>query len=63
MAMNARREQSVTLKKAIPVHIGYSTAWVDSDGAVRFYEDPYGLDKTETRGLLSAISLPRSTSG
>ena len=43
-AMNARSEQSVTLKKKLPVHIGYWTAWVEPDGTVRFTDDPYKLD-------------------
>ncbi len=48
-AMSARQEQSVTLKKALPVHIGYWTAWVGADGQVGFTEDPYGLDRAQAR--------------
>jgi murein L,D-transpeptidase YcbB/YkuD len=47
--MSARQEQSVTLKKALPVHIGYWTAWVGADGQVGFTEDPYGLDRAQAR--------------
>jgi murein L,D-transpeptidase YcbB/YkuD len=44
-AMNAKEEQSVTLKKPLPVHIGYWTAWVEEDGHVTFTDDPYGIDR------------------
>jgi murein L,D-transpeptidase YcbB/YkuD len=43
-AMQARREQAVTLKNKLPVHIGYWTAWVEPDGNVRYTDDPYKLD-------------------
>ena len=45
-AMHAGTERTVKLKKPLPVHIGYWTAWVEADGSVRFTDDPYGLDKT-----------------
>lgn len=48
-AMNARREQAVTLKEKLPVHIGYWTAWVEPDGRVTFTGDPYGLDEAHRR--------------
>ena len=44
-AMNAKEEQTVTLKKPLPVHIGYWTAWVGEDGHVTFTDDPYALDR------------------
>jgi murein L,D-transpeptidase YcbB/YkuD len=34
----------VTLRKAIPVFIGYFTAWVDSEGLLNFRDDVYGHD-------------------
>ncbi len=44
-AMNANKEQTVTLKQKLPVHIGYWTAWVEPDGkTVTFTDDPYGID-------------------
>ena len=45
LAMQGEREQSVTLKKPIPVHIGYWTAWVEEDGSVSYLDDPYRLDR------------------
>ncbi|MES1216756.1 MAG: L,D-transpeptidase family protein [Bacteroidota bacterium] len=44
-AMNAAKEQYVTLKQTIPVFIGYFTAWVDRDGKLNFRDDIYGHDK------------------
>jgi murein L,D-transpeptidase YcbB/YkuD len=46
-AMESRREQTVKVKKPIPVHIGYWTAWVDDDGSVKYFDDPYGLDRRQ----------------
>lgn len=43
--MKADKEKYVTLKKEIPVFIGYFTAWVDKDGKLNFREDVYGHDK------------------
>jgi murein L,D-transpeptidase YcbB/YkuD len=46
-AMSSGREQSVKLKTAIPVHIGYWTAWVEEDGSVTHLDDPYALDQRQ----------------
>jgi len=35
----------VKLKKKIPVHITYFTAWVDENGGLHFQPDIYGYDK------------------
>lgn len=43
-AMNSKEEKWVTLKKKIPVHIGYFTAWVNNSGEIYFYEDVYEKD-------------------
>jgi len=43
-AMNSGTEKWVQLKKKIPVHIGYFTAWVNDSGEFYFYEDVYELD-------------------
>ena len=49
-AMNANREQTVTLKNKLPVHIGYWTAWVGEDGrTVTFTDDPYDIDPKHAR--------------
>lgn len=43
-AMHGGVEKWVTLKKRIPVYIGYFTAWVDADGTAHFYDDVYSRD-------------------
>jgi L,D-transpeptidase YcbB len=43
-AMNAGKEKWYTLKKKIPVYIGYFTAWVDKEGKMNFYKDVYDRD-------------------
>jgi murein L,D-transpeptidase YcbB/YkuD len=49
-AMNSQREQTVTLKTKLPVHIGYWTAWVDADGTtVTYTHDPYRIDEAHAR--------------
>jgi len=44
-AMNAGKEKYVTLKKTIPVYIGYFTSFIDSNGAVNFRPDVYNRDE------------------
>jgi L,D-transpeptidase YcbB len=44
-AMRAGVERHVRLKKKIPVHITYFTAWVDENGGLHFQPDIYGYDK------------------
>ena len=43
-AMNSGTEQSVPLKRKIPVYIAYFTAWPDEHGHISFYEDIYKRD-------------------
>jgi L,D-transpeptidase YcbB len=43
-AMNRAVEQTVTLKKTVPVNIVYFTAWVDADGKLNFRDDVYKRD-------------------
>ncbi|HJT74772.1 MAG TPA: L,D-transpeptidase family protein, partial [Chitinophaga sp.] len=50
-AMNAGKEQFVTLKEKVPVYIGYFTAFVDSDGRLNFRDDVYGHDARLTATL------------
>lgn len=45
VAMNAGKESTYTLKKEIPVYIGYFTAWVDEQGEINFYKDVYKRDE------------------
>ena len=46
-AMNSGQEQGVPLKKKLPVHIAYFTAWVNADGTVTYTDDPYHLDEKQ----------------
>ncbi|WP_456433238.1 L,D-transpeptidase family protein [Nitratifractor sp.] len=36
---------TVGLRKPIPVHVAYLTAYVDEDGSIRFFPDVYGFDR------------------
>jgi L,D-transpeptidase YcbB len=44
-AMRSGVEKRVKLKKKIPVHITYFTAWVDENSGLHFQPDIYGYDK------------------
>jgi murein L,D-transpeptidase YcbB/YkuD len=43
--IGSQKRRIVNLKKKIPVHISYLTAWVNKDGSVNFRRDAYGRDK------------------
>jgi murein L,D-transpeptidase YcbB/YkuD len=43
-AMKGGKEISYSLKKKIPVYIGYLTTWVDDNGVINFYDDVYNRD-------------------
>jgi L,D-transpeptidase YcbB len=43
-AMNAGKEDWVTIKTPIPVYVSYFTAWVDEQGLLNFRDDIYGHD-------------------
>jgi murein L,D-transpeptidase YcbB/YkuD len=47
----------VTLKKPLPVHIAYLTAWVNKDGSVHFRNDVYGRDAILAAALLGPRAL------
>jgi murein L,D-transpeptidase YcbB/YkuD len=53
-AMNKGTEQSYTIKKTIPVYIGYFTAWVDNAGVLNFRKDIYSRD-----GRLAAMIIKK----
>jgi L,D-transpeptidase YcbB len=52
-AMNGSEELYVTLKKPIPVFVGYFTAWVDEKGEINFRDDIYGHDEKMARYLFT----------
>ncbi|MBF2707484.1 L,D-transpeptidase family protein [Flavobacterium soyangense] len=43
-AMNGKKETICNLKKKIPIHIGYFTAWVNDSGEINFFTDIYSRD-------------------
>jgi murein L,D-transpeptidase YcbB/YkuD len=43
-AMNSGLETTYILKRSVPIHIGYFTAWVDDAGIINFYNDIYERD-------------------
>ncbi len=54
-AMNKGQEQTVVLKKTVPVYITYFTSWVDSKGLLNFRKDIY---KRDTRLLQTILEKP-----
>jgi murein L,D-transpeptidase YcbB/YkuD len=46
-AMHAGVERHVYLKRPVPVHIVYLTAWVDERGVLHFFDDVYGYDRKQ----------------
>ncbi|MBP6672433.1 MAG: L,D-transpeptidase family protein [Bacteroidetes bacterium] len=52
-AMLAGVESKVNLKKKIPVHIGYFTAWVNEREELCFYEDIYKRDNRLARLIMN----------
>ncbi len=53
-AIATGEQRVVSLRKPIPVHLTYLTAWVNKDGSVHFRDDIYGRDKTLAAALLPA---------
>jgi murein L,D-transpeptidase YcbB/YkuD len=52
-------ERHVNLERPIPVHIGYRTVFVDSEGEVRYRDDIYGRDAKVFRALEAAgVTIP-----
>jgi murein L,D-transpeptidase YcbB/YkuD len=42
--LSVAHDMHVPLKRKIPVHVSYFTAWVDDDGKLNGYQDVYGHD-------------------
>jgi murein L,D-transpeptidase YcbB/YkuD len=57
-AMNGDTTIQVNLDKPIPVLILYSTAVVEPDGEVRFFDDIYGYDASLARVLANGYPYP-----
>ncbi|MGH7932036.1 MAG: L,D-transpeptidase family protein [Candidatus Binataceae bacterium] len=56
--MNGDRTVQINLVKPIPVLILYSTAVVDPDGTVRFFDDIYGYDASLEKVLAGGYPYP-----
>jgi len=56
-AMNAGKEQYVTLTKTIPVFISYFTAWVGNDGKLNLRKDVYNRDSRLAEMILEKPSI------
>ncbi len=56
--MNGDTTVQVNLDKPIPVLILYSTAVVEPDGEVRFFDDIYGYDTSLARALANGYPYP-----
>jgi murein L,D-transpeptidase YcbB/YkuD len=52
-AMKGEKETVCILKKKIPIHIVYFTAWVNDSGEISFYNDVYERDKRLAELLIS----------
>ena len=50
-AMNAEREQTVRLRRHIPVYMTYFTAWVSGTGGIHFRKDVYNRDEAVLKAL------------
>jgi len=49
--IETNEQTRVELKKPIPVHIAYLTAWADTDGTVHFRKDSYKRDGTLKKAI------------
>jgi murein L,D-transpeptidase YcbB/YkuD len=54
-----RKTKNVKLPEPIPVHLAYFTAWPDSSGKIRYFDDIYGRDAALERAALGLKRLNR----
>lgn len=57
--LDTKREQTVRLPVPIPVHLFYSTAWLNAEGVVEFRKDIYERDQALERLLQDALPSPK----
>lgn len=57
-AMNGKEPSQVNLRSPIPVMIIYTTATVDDEGRIHFFEDIYGHDATLQNALAAGYPYP-----
>jgi murein L,D-transpeptidase YcbB/YkuD len=51
--------KSVSLKRLVPVHLQYWTAWADAGGSVNFRRDIYGRDQALSTALQQRVPINR----
>jgi L,D-transpeptidase YcbB len=56
-AMNGGKEQTVEVKKRMPVQINYFTAWMDEKGRLNFRPDVYGYDASVMKQMFKAMPV------
>ncbi|MBL8001502.1 MAG: L,D-transpeptidase family protein [Flavobacteriales bacterium] len=56
-AAQGSKERTVPLRPAVPVVIGYFTAWVDDAGVIHFRDDVYGHDARLEQELFAGTEL------
>jgi len=61
--MEGSKPYTVGLKRPIPVHIVYRTAWVDAQGRLQFRKDVYQRDPELRAELQQGPGISRSVSG
>jgi L,D-transpeptidase YcbB len=61
--IDAGENLPVNLKQKVPVHLTYFTAWTDSDGKIKFYDDIYGRDTAMAKAFAfgTKSKAPRTT--
>jgi murein L,D-transpeptidase YcbB/YkuD len=53
-AIESKKTRTIRLKRPIPVHVVYITAWVSEDGLLNFRQDIYGRDAIPEKALQQA---------
>jgi murein L,D-transpeptidase YcbB/YkuD len=61
-AMTGDTERTVVLRRKVPVHLLYWTAWMEDETTVHFRADIYERDDAVARALAAPPSLPSSLS-
>jgi len=56
-AIDSGENQTIFLKKKIPVYLGYYTAWADADGNVKTRNDVYGRDRVLSQAFEQNIRV------
>ncbi len=59
--LKAGKNKQMKLKRTIPVHIAYFTAWPDERRRMRYYDDIYGRDRLLKKALLKHDAAYRRT--